>query len=160
MKKDRKFGYESEWLHELFYKALEGHKDPQEREDLHSVMEQIQDFLDLCYMMGINPLRELRRMLPQYTWQFHTSKDKGYIRKTVSSSDFIWRVNWMEDMPEEWCEKIEFVTATKPDRNPSKHPSYFYVEAKHDGEKQDRMIAFVEVHEGGPVYYTRAEEES
>ena len=157
MKEVRKYGFESKELHESFFKALDGQENPNSDEDLHSVMQQIQEFLDVCYMIGINPLRELRKILPQYKWQFHTSKDKGYIRKTVSNSDFIWRVNWMQDERDSWSEKIELVTAIGYHTIPTDRESNFYVEAKHDGEKQDRMIAFVEVHDGTPVYYTSEE---
>ena len=142
-----------------FFEALEGRENPHTPEDdLHSVMEQIQNFLEACYMMGVNPLRELRKMLPQYNWQFHVSKDKGHIRRTVSNSDLIWRVNWDKDMSESWCDEIEFVTATKPGRATSEWQSHFWAGVSLDSYKRDRMIAFVEVHDGSPVYYINSEE--
>lgn len=157
--KKAKYGYEDKEMHEGFFKALEGEKNPYiEEDDLHSVMEQIQEFLDACYMIGVNPLREMRKMLPQYTWQFHVSCDRNQTRKIVSNSDFIWRVNWMVDMPNEWSGKVELVTATKPDRPRESRPSNFWVAAKFDGEKLKRNIAFVEVHDGSPVYYEQSEE--
>jgi hypothetical protein len=157
----KKYGYESKEMYAGFFEALESRENPHTPEDdLHEVMKQIQEFLTACYWMGINPLRELRKMLPQYRWQFHVSKDKGHIRKTVSNSDLIWRVNWDMDMSDSWCEEIEFVTATNLGRPASERPSHFWADVHLDSYKQDRMIAFVEVHDGSPVYYTRAEEES
>ncbi len=157
----KKYGYEDKEMYEGFFRALEGEENPHiPEDDLHSVMEQIQNFLEACYMMGVNPLRELRKMLPQYHWQFHVSKDKGHIRKTVSNSDLIWRVNWDKDMSESWCDEIELVTATKPGRAASERPSHFWVDVRLDSLGQDRNILFAEVHDGSPVYYTRAEEES
>lgn len=157
----KKFGYESKEMYAGFFEALEGRENPHTPEDdLHEVMGQIQEFLIACYWMGVNPLRELRKMLPQYQWQFHVSKDKGHIRKTVSGSDLIWRVNWDMDVRDSWAEEIELVTATNLSRPASERPSHFWADVRLDSYKQERAIAFVEVHDGCPVYYERPEEES
>lgn len=152
-----KYGYESKRLHALFYKVMEGYECPGEEETLCGIMEQIEDLLDACYFLGINPLRELRHMLPQYSWKFLSLKDRSLTTKTIANSDFIWRVNWLEDMSESYSEKIELVTATKTSR--SKHFKLFFAGQKKKLEQSTRELDFVRALGGDPVYSELLDEE-
>jgi hypothetical protein len=158
MKKKEKFGYESKEMHAGFFEALEGRENPYaSEEDLHEVMEQIQGFLTACYWIGVNPLRELRKILPQYEWKFHVLKDERRIRETVSDSDLIWRMNWEMDTDDIWADEIELVTATNLSRPDSEQPSHFFIDLKLKNHAQEYAIAFVKIHDGCPVYYTQSE---
>ncbi|MDB5266633.1 MAG: hypothetical protein JWN89_448 [Parcubacteria group bacterium] len=95
----QQFGYEDdEKMHARFFRLL---SDPdledEQDETMYDVMSQIQDLLNACYWLGINPLEELKRILPQYAWNYLRSKDLDLIRAEVAKSDLIWRVNWTED---------------------------------------------------------------
>jgi hypothetical protein len=62
--------------------------------DLGMGMEFIQDYLKSCYFLSINPLPELRRILPQFEWRFFRSEegDRG-VKQTgdvVNESDLVW----------------------------------------------------------------------
>ena len=153
----RKYGYESKRLHALFYKVMEGYESPTEEETLHGIMSQINELLSACYSLGINPLRELRRLLPQYAWEYRESKNRSLVTKTIASSDFIWRVNWLDDMPESYSEKIQLVTATKTDRDePFK---LFFAGEKKKLEPSTRKLDFVSALGGDPVYCELLDEE-
>lgn len=64
--------------------------------DLGMGMEFIQDYLHSCYFLSINPLPELRRILPQFEWSFFRSVEGGPgVKETgdvVDKSDLIWMI--------------------------------------------------------------------
>ena len=152
-----KYGYESKRLHALFYKVMEGYEPPNDEETLPGVMQQIEEFLESCYWLGINPLRELRQMLPQYSWEYRRSKDRGLITRTVASSDFIWRVNWLHDEKDSYSKEIEVVTATKTDR--PERLKLFFAGEKKKLEQSTRKIDFISALGGDPVYWDLMDEE-
>lgn len=156
-------GRESRELHSLFYKVMEGYEDPSAEVTLHEILAHVQEFFLCNYLLGINPLRELRRMLPQYTWQYHRSKNRGEIGEAVSHSDFIWRLNWHDvDDPEEATE-IMLVTAVSRDTTTSspdrpKFRSNFWSGVSTRRERYKRTvlaerIKFIRGLRGIPVYW-------
>ena len=151
----QKYGYENERLHALYFKVMEGYEDPSEEETIESIMQQIQEFLNASYMLGTNPLRELRRILPQYKWQYHELTDQGLIKHTVAASDFIWRVNWLDDMPNVFATKLELVTATMiSSAQPKPEPSrWFWAGNKKKLERTTHKITYARACDGYPVYY-------
>jgi len=153
----KKYGYESKRLHALFYKVMEGYEPPNEEETLCGIMEQINDLLHACYWLGINPLRELRHILPQYVWEYRELKNRSLVTKAIASSDFIWRVNWLDDMPDSYSEKIQLVTATKTDR--AEPLKLFFAGQKRKLESSTRELDFVHALGGDPVYSELLDEE-
>ena len=142
----KKFGYVGKEVQLRFYGAMEGKKVPN-GETLQSMMEDIQTLLDACYSLGINPLRELRKILPQYSWKYWVIK-RGLPRTTISQSDFIWNVDWFGVH-----EEFHFVTATKLERRePLK---YFWAGDIDTGNPRasTEHVDFVEALGGNPVYW-------
>ena len=155
----KKYGYEGQEMHKLFFRVLEGYEDPAEEETLYGVMNQIQEYFDSCYWIGINPLPGIRRILPQYEWRFHRSKDYGLIRKIISDSQLIWRTNWIEDgFTSEPAEEIQLVTANKIGQSSEVEKLFFAGEKKKLERSTDR-IDFVKRQGGDPVYCELFDEE-
>jgi len=109
-----------------------------------SLMEDIQGFLDYSYFLGINPLRGLRKILPQYQWRFYRMRNderhEGHVKEVVSKSDYIWRIWYDED-------EYQLVTATKLDRPMSERLKYFWAESG----SLTSQVSFVEEFGGNPV---------
>ena len=140
------FGFETGKYYLQLFKALEEDEHEHHGDTLQSVMEDIQDLLDASYFLGINPLKGLRKILPQYQWRYYRlengERHDGYVKEVVSKSDFIWRI-WYND------DDIQLVTATKLDRTPPGNLKYFWVE----GVSKASQIAFAENFGGEPVYW-------
>lgn len=131
---------------------MEGYVSPIEEETLVGIMCQIQDFLNACYYLGVNPLRELRQILPQYTWKYVSLKNHNSIKEVVTKADFIWRVNWIDDGLSRYSDTIQLVTATKSDRVEPNHSWFYGEECVNLPETSNRQVDFIEAFDGNPVY--------
>ncbi|MBI3888221.1 hypothetical protein HY311_00300 [Candidatus Nomurabacteria bacterium] len=152
----KRFGFMSKWFREMCYGVMEGEQKYLDHKSLEEVMEEIQDLLEACYSLGINPLRPLREILPQYTWKFHRlknkSKDPRPVAEIVVSSDFIWRLDWYDDMGED-----QLVTATKADRVPE-HLKWFWTGIeRHSRQSRTENIGYIRSVSGNPVDWSNLE---
>ena len=120
----QKFGFEKKEHYRRLFEAMETDQWEDEGDTVHTVMEDVQGLLDYSYLLGINPLQNLRKILPQYQWRYYRLKNggphDGYIKEVVSKSDFIWRI-WYD------TDEVQLVTATKLDRIDRK--KLFWVES-------------------------------
>ncbi|MEI6659973.1 MAG: hypothetical protein WCK91_00950 [bacterium] len=110
-------------------------------------MNQIQDVFEACYFLGMNPLSELRRILPFYRWTFHCIdyESDGKIRRVITTSDFIWRTNWANDDGD-----IQLVTATRNNR--TEPLKFFWAGGESESRPDREMTDFVKEFGGEPVY--------
>ncbi|HWB33775.1 MAG TPA: hypothetical protein VG753_00420, partial [Candidatus Paceibacterota bacterium] len=97
--------------------------------DLGMGMEFIQDYLKSCYFLSINPLPELRRILPQFEWRFFRSTKGGPgVKETgdvVDQSDLIWLIEGG------FHTSFTIVTATRKEARPPK--KMFFIGENKDG---------------------------
>jgi hypothetical protein len=81
-----------------------------------TVMQWVSEYIYASYFMSINPLRNLRKVLPQYNWVFHEKLNYGAAARVARQSDFIWCSNaFGAEDPGIYSvreEGIELVTAT------------------------------------------------
>ncbi|HEV7449429.1 MAG TPA: hypothetical protein VGP13_02740 [Candidatus Paceibacterota bacterium] len=61
--------------------------------DLFEVMDWIHDYVDACYFLSISPLRDLRRVFPDYRWEYCATGNFRDVQDLVGRSDFIWQAN-------------------------------------------------------------------
>ena len=98
--------------------------------DLGMGMEFIQDYLKSCYFLSINPLPELRRILPQFEWSFFRSKEGAPgVKETgdvVDRSDLIWLMEGGG-----LHGSFTIVTATRKEARPPK--KMFFIGGNKDG---------------------------
>ncbi|MFA6446182.1 MAG: hypothetical protein WCW14_02950 [Candidatus Paceibacterota bacterium] len=94
MKSKSATAWNAKQFHRLCYAVLEGAPYKAGGETLESIMKRVQDYLDASYLLEINPLRNLRQMLPQYIWEYHELKDRTALLEIISLSDFIWMLDW------------------------------------------------------------------
>jgi hypothetical protein len=139
MKKNQ-FGFGDQESKTALFKTME--EGEYKGDTLQNVMEDIQDFLYASYSLGINPLKGLRGILPQYSWKYCHLDNHQQIKDVIAGSDFIWRI-WHTD------DGFQLVTATKLDR--VKYLRCFWAETKKD---QGDQISFIESFGGDPVYWT------
>lgn len=66
--------------------------DPEADDGIYGAMEDIQNYLHSSYILVINPLPGLRRLLPQFKWQFHRPKTDADIRKLIRKANLVWSV--------------------------------------------------------------------
>ena len=107
--------------------------------DLGMGMEFIQDYLKSCYFLSINPLPELRRILPQFKWNFFRSAEGGPGAKEtgdlVDKSDLIWMIEGGFHRP------FTVVTATRKEVRPPKK-MFFIGENKYGTDVKEWAEAF------------------
>lgn len=130
------------------------------QESVVEVMSSISDYLYSSYFLTINPLPQLRKALPAYTWNFARPKSLREAREIVSTADFVWRTDWFnsrwldansteEDF--DACFPVEFATATL--RDPRKPLRYFFAGDKPASSETTTDLRFVEACGGDPVYF-------
>ncbi len=147
MKKKRSV-YDNPSGHLRLFQALEGENQGSPNlATRENVMEYIHEVFDSCYFLGMTPLRELRRILPQYQWKYHSIKNEKHIQQILASCDFSWMTCWANDEDE-----IELVTATKIDRIPAEPLKYFWAGYRKGSEVTDRLNFAIE-HKTNPVYW-------
>jgi len=113
------FGFsEANTFYLQLFEILNGQEEKAEeyRLNLPTAMEVIHDYLKSCYFLSINPLPELRRILPQFKWQFHRTEKGGKgippAGDIVEESDLIWM------MDGGFHGSFALVTATSLDEKP------------------------------------------
>jgi hypothetical protein len=132
--------------HVSYWQALEEHAEAADTRC--EVMDSIQDYLDGSYFLGINPLRELRRIFPKYVWCYHQLKEQKQAREVISQSDFIWRANYssLDEM-----DGIELFTATA--YSPRKPLRVFWAGEKNASETSTSLIDNIKDIGGEPEYF-------
>lgn len=138
-------------FHERLFKALENGED----DDFFGItdgMEYIQDYLESSYYLSINPLRELRRILPQYEWRFIRCKDMSEAKRAVTESDFVWLVTaaWMN--PQNESESFDIVTARARVQTAERR-KYCFGGKKNASADTTRVLQWIEQCGGDPVYF-------
>ncbi len=138
--------------HEFLFRILDGRGG--KYDSLYEEMDSIQKYLESCYFLTINPLPQLRRLLPQFLWRFDKCKSIDQAKGVVAQSDLIWRVNrWVSDWAEE--EKIgelevNFVTANPI--NSLRRRKTFFAGDKKASEQTTPELEFVKACGGEPEY--------
>lgn len=58
----------------------------------HQVTDDIWHLIIGCYSFGVNPLRILRKAMPNFEWKFYdlSKKNDAALRARVTQSDFFW----------------------------------------------------------------------
>jgi hypothetical protein len=145
--------------HKLIFDGLE-QINPSPADDIVEMMDRINDYLLSSYFLAINPLTQLRRILPQYEWKFVQPKNLRQARAVVSTADFVWRTDWFngpglsssstaEDI--ERCFPAELAIATLLNRaEPLKH---FFAGKKNKSAETTTELEFVSVCGGDAVYF-------
>lgn len=112
------------------------------------VMEYIQDYLDSCYFLSINPLSSLRHIFPQYEWRYHRLQNRKQALEVVAQSDFIWQGECFSVSDEDgWV----FCTATA--RSPREPLKMFFGGTKKASQKVSSLVKAIESLKGNPVYF-------
>jgi hypothetical protein len=101
-----KFAKEEDFFKKLFFNDLEQVPGADDRE---TPMEEIDTFIESCLTFGANPLKYLRKALPQYKWGWvgfdGDPQSIDDVRPVVRKADFLW-----------WQDHTGFVWARMPDR--------------------------------------------
>lgn len=143
---------DTKFYHGLLYNILDGRVG--KHDSLYEEMDNIQKYLESCYFLSINPLPQLRRILPQFLWRFDRCESIGRVKELVEQSDLIWRVNcWVTDWSEEEERgelEVDLVTANPV--NSMRRRKIFFAGDKKASEKTTPQIEFVRACGGEPEY--------
>ncbi len=100
--REKQFGDGSKLVFKDHFEALEGLRNPtnphQSSSDRHYMMDVIHAYLDASYFIGINGVRQLRGILPQYNWEYVEVRSIYHFERVVQSVDFLWVMMW-NNMP-------------------------------------------------------------
>jgi hypothetical protein len=107
-----------ETFHADLFEVLSGSKEPDEGElTLGEAMWWIDEYIHSSYFLAINPLPALRRILPQFRWEFRRSKedeDLSVATDIIQESDLIWMIRG-------GTEVFTLVTATSSEEKPRRN---------------------------------------
>ena len=99
-----------EFFREFFFDGLEQVPGAYDRE---TPMEEIDFFINACFTFGVNPLKYLRKALPQYKWGWvgfgGDPQSIDDVKPVVRKADFLW-----------WQDHTGFVWARMPERKGSR----------------------------------------
>jgi len=120
-------------------------------EPLWEHMNDVQKYLEASYFLSINPLPQLRHILPQFIWKFARCESLEQARKAVTQSDLIWRANRFVSDWSEWSEEepADLVTATCTQPLGARRKIFLVGEGKPRDRAQE--LEFVKVCGGEPL---------
>ena len=133
---------EASVCHAQLFETLEDSEDYDF--SLIDVMGFIQEYLVSSYFLSINPLPQLRHILPQFTWRFVRCKGEKEACRLVSTSDLIWMSNWKWHSSDE----IDLVVASST----KKGRRLFFAGEKNASEPTTEWIEFAKRCGAEPAY--------